>query len=246
VAAAVWLVLAQALGFATGGYLAGRLRSPAYDGVPGETLFRDAAEGFVVWSIGAVTMASTVVVTTWFAASTAAQTVNNTTSAAMARNAPEGAPAAGAGTATDYYVDLLLRPDPTALAGQRAPRSNNATVGTATPPSAPNNEVRAEAERVLLHGLTQGKLDDNDRTYLAQLVSARAGLPPDQAQSRVSEVEAKAREAIKEAADQAAKTGAYVSFWTFMSLLFGGAAATLAAVLGGQLRDAEGRPVAAG
>jgi hypothetical protein len=32
-AAAVWLVLTQTLGFATGGYLAGRLRSPAFDGV---------------------------------------------------------------------------------------------------------------------------------------------------------------------------------------------------------------------
>ena len=29
VAAAVWLVMAQTMGFATGGYLAGRLRSPA-------------------------------------------------------------------------------------------------------------------------------------------------------------------------------------------------------------------------
>jgi hypothetical protein len=56
VAAAVWLVMAQAIGFATGGYLAGRLRSPAYDGVIGERTFRDAAEGFMVWAIGVVAM----------------------------------------------------------------------------------------------------------------------------------------------------------------------------------------------
>jgi hypothetical protein len=55
-AAAVWLVLAQALGFATGGYLAGRLRSPAFDGVVGERTFRDAAQGFMVWAIGVVAM----------------------------------------------------------------------------------------------------------------------------------------------------------------------------------------------
>jgi hypothetical protein len=55
-AAAVWLVMAQAIGFATGGYLAGRLRSPAYDGVIGERTFRDAAEGFMVWAIGVVAM----------------------------------------------------------------------------------------------------------------------------------------------------------------------------------------------
>src|SRR5262245_28146047 len=58
VMAAVWLVMAQAMGFATGGYLAGRLRSPAYDGVMGETAFRDAAQGFIVWALGAVTLAA--------------------------------------------------------------------------------------------------------------------------------------------------------------------------------------------
>src|SRR6266850_7842628 len=58
VAAAVWLVMAQTMGFATGGYLAGRLRSPAYDGVVGETTFRDAAQGFIVWAIGVVAMAA--------------------------------------------------------------------------------------------------------------------------------------------------------------------------------------------
>src|SRR5205807_5152049 len=48
IAAAVWLVMAQTMGFATGGYLAARLRSPAYDGVRGETTFRDAARGLAM------------------------------------------------------------------------------------------------------------------------------------------------------------------------------------------------------
>src|SRR5215471_1821578 len=54
--ATVWLLMAETLGFATGGYLAGRLRSPAYDGVVGETTFRDAAEGLLVWALGVVAM----------------------------------------------------------------------------------------------------------------------------------------------------------------------------------------------
>jgi hypothetical protein len=106
-----------------------------------------------------------------------------------------------------------------------------------------NAETRAEATRVLVRSIAQGKLDDSDRAYLAQVVSARTGLPPDEAQRRVTEVEGKARAAAKEAADKTAKAGAYFSFWTFMSLLFGGVAATLAGMLGGQLRDAEGRLV---
>jgi hypothetical protein len=55
----------------------------------------------------------------------------------------------------------------------------------------------------------------------------------------VAAVESKAREDIKEATDKAATAGAYFAFWTFMSLLFGGVAATLAGLLGGQLRDAD-------
>ena len=91
--------------------------------------------------------------------------------------------------------------------------------------------------RILARSVAQARIDDSDRTYLAQVVSARTGLSQDEAQRRVSEVEAKARDA----ADKVAKAGAYLSFWTFMALLFGGTAATLAGILGGSLRDAEGR-----
>src|SRR5438552_5397571 len=102
-AAAVWLVLAQTLGFATGGYLAGRLRSPAHDGIVGETVFRDAAEGFVVWAIGAVIMALIVVLTGYFAASATAQAASGmASSAAAARSDPTSA---STPSATDYYVD---------------------------------------------------------------------------------------------------------------------------------------------
>jgi len=242
VIAAVWLVMAQALGFATGGYLAGRLRSPAYDGVIGETTFRDAAQGFMVWALGAVIMGAALVGLGYFAASTTARVAQGAATAVAARGEPANASAA----ATDYFVDLLFRPGPASATNNatsaNAPQPSD-TVGTAAAGAQPalRAETRAEATRVLLRSIAQGKLDDSDRAYLAQVVSARTGLPPDEAQRRVTEVEGKAREAAKETADKAAKAGAYFSFWTFMSLLFGGAAATLAGMLGGQLRDAEGR-----
>jgi hypothetical protein len=50
----------------------------------------------------------------------------------------------------------------------------------------------------LLHGISQGGLDENDRTYLAQVVSARTGLPPDQADRRVALVETQSRDAIRQ------------------------------------------------
>ena len=235
IAAAVWLVLAQTLGFATGGYLAGRLRSSALDELADETLFRDAAQGFVVWAIGTVIMTAGVILASYLAASATSQAVGNAaSSAAMMRSGSDGG--ATTGSMTDYFVDLVLRPDPATAAGRRS----DTTVGAAAQSPAPSNEVRAEVTRILVRGIAQAKLDDNDRTYLAQVVSARTGLPADQAENRVAEVENKAREAVKETADKARKAGAFFSFWTFMSLLFGGAAATLAGIAGGQLRDGDG------
>jgi hypothetical protein len=243
VAAAVWLVMAQSLGFATGGYLAGRLRSPAYDGVIGETTFRDAAQGLAVWAIGVVTMAAIAGLLGLFAVGATVQVA-----ASAAGGASRNETTTASTTApTEYFVDLMFRPRPAgAAAGGQPPgatSSDAATVGAAPSGIQPtlSTETRAEVTRILARSVVQAKLDDNDRAYLARVVSARTGLPPDEAERRVTETEGKAREAVKETADKAAKAGAYFSFWTFMSMLFGGVAATLAGMLGGQLRDAEGR-----
>ena len=229
IAAAVWLLMAETMGFATGGYLAGRLRSPAYDGVIGETTFRDAAQGLLVWAIGVVAMASLAGLLGLFAAGA---TAHVTAGAAASMGA---APTTGA---TDYFVDLLFRPTPsTATAAGQRPASDTVGIAPAGAQPALSNEARAEITRILARSVSQARIDDSDRAYLAQVVAARTGLSPDEAQRRVTEVEAKARDA----ADTAAKAAAYVSFWTFMALLFGGAAATLGGILGGQLRDAETR-----
>jgi hypothetical protein len=241
VAAAVWLVMAQTMGFATGGYLAGRLRSPAHDGIVGETTFRDAAQGLVVWAIGTVVMATLAVATGYVALHATTQTAG---AAAVATARSDGPTSASA--AVDYFVDLMFRPNPGAP--NATAQGGTDTVGAAAAGAQPalNAETRAEASRILVRGVSRGALDDNDRAYLAQVVAARTGLAPDEAQRRVATVESKARDLVKEAADKTAKAGAYFSFWTFMSLLFGGAAATLAGMLGGQLRDAEGRLAQAG
>jgi hypothetical protein len=240
VAAAVWLVMAQTMGFATGGYLAGRLRSPAHDGIVGETTFRDAAQGLVVWAIGTVVMAMLVVGTGYVALHATTQTAGAVAIATARSDGPTSTSAA-----VDYFVDLMFRPNPGAP--NATAQGGTDTVGAAAGAQpALNAETRAEASRILVRGVSRGGLDDNDRAYLAQVVAARTGLAPDEAQRRVATVESKARDAVKEAADKTAKAGAYFSFWTFMSLLFGGAAAALAGMLGGQLRDAEGRLAQAG
>jgi hypothetical protein len=247
VAAAVWLVLAQALGFATGGYLAGRLRRPAFDGVLGERTFRDAAQGFMVWAIGVVAMLAVAGLVGLHAVGATAQVASGLLSG-FAGNAP-GQPAVAATAATtaaaptfEYFVDAMFRPAPTgSVARGGEPSTAPATVGAGTAQTGLSPETRAEVNRILARNVAHGRLDDTDRSYLAQLVSARTGLSPDEAQRRVTETEGKARDSAKDVADKATKTGAYLSFWTFLSLLFGAVAATLAGMLGGQLRDAEGR-----
>jgi hypothetical protein len=233
VAAAVWLVMAQAIGFAAGGYLAGRLRSPAFDGAIGERTFRDAAEGFMVWAIGVIALITIAGLVGLYAMGTAAQVAAGLATGFGAEPANATSVTAEA-SPIDYFVDAMFRPAP----GTAAADGGTATVGSAA--GARSNltpEARAEVSRILVRSVSQGRLDDDDRAYLTQLVSARTGLPPDEAQRRVTEIEAKA----KDVADKTAKSGAYVAFWTFMSLLFGAVAATLAGMLGGQLRDAEAR-----
>ena len=230
--AAVWLVMAQSLGFAAGGYLAARLRGRPLAGPAGETAFRDAAQGLVVWAVGVVAMVAVAAAVTLFAAGAAVRASAGSASAS----------GASAGNPIDYFVDLLVRP-------QSSPAETAGAVGPGAVPAgnpAPlNPELRAELTRILVRATAQARLDDSDRTYLANVVSARAGIPRAAAEQRVTEVETKARQTTKEIAEKSAKAGAMLSFWTFMSLLFGAAAATLAGVLGGQLRDAEGRAAGA-
>jgi len=220
---AVWLVFAQAIGFATGGYVAGRLRREPLPLHDGETKFRDGANGLVVWAIG-------VVVSALMLASAAGNI-----SAAAATSVTAGATAATATAAgqqlrpIDYFADTLLRTT-----------AQNASTASGSSPSnsAANDEAaRAQIDRILVTSIGPSGISNDDRTYLAQIVSARTGLSPDDAQKRVDDVVSRAKAALTQAAETARKAAAYLSFWTFMSLLFGAVCATLGGILGGDLRD---------
>jgi hypothetical protein len=64
---AIWLIFAETVAFTAGGYLAGRLR--IRDHIPGpETVFRDAAHGFMVWVVGVGLMALVIAIASAFAA----------------------------------------------------------------------------------------------------------------------------------------------------------------------------------
>ncbi len=129
--------------------------------------------------------------------------------------------AQGAGTVSGYYVDSLFR----------GGHSSN-TAPDASP----------EVTRILVMGVQNGSVSDDDKTYLSQLVTERTGISQDDARKRVDSVITQVQSAeqkAKVAADQARKATAALSFYTFFSMLIGAFIASAAAALGGRSRTAE-------
>jgi hypothetical protein len=138
-------------------------------------------------------------------------------------------PAGGAGASvadpTAYYVDMLFRPAPGTV-----PAAGAAVTG----------DVRAEVGRILVKDVAADQFPADDRTYLTDLVAARTGLPRDMAQMRVDQVIAALQDAkatAKDTADKARKAAATAALGLVLALLIGAFVASVAAVLGGQLRD---------
>lgn len=245
---AVWLVFAQAVGFATGGYVAGRIRRSPAPLHTDEVKFRDGANGLVVWAIG--------VVITFFVLVTVVGKIGSVTGSAAAGIGSTAVGLAGATSqspSVDYFSDTLLRPN-AQNAGQNAGNGANAgaTGGAAAATPTSGNEAngaaagqangsagrqQAQVNRILITSLSPNGLSNDDRTYLAQLVAAQTGVSQDEAQRRVDAVTTQMKQDATQAAETARKAAAYVSFWTFMSLLFGAVCAALGGVLGGELRD---------
>jgi hypothetical protein len=136
VAAAVWLVMAQAIGFAAGGYLAGRLRSPLFDGAVGERTFRDAAQGFMVWAIGVFVTVSIAGLIGLYGAGTTAQVAAGLAAGFATNPASESTGRASTAPAVDYFVDAMFRPAPGNAVANGQQRSAGETVGSAAPPPA--------------------------------------------------------------------------------------------------------------
>ncbi len=121
-----------------------------------------------------------------------------------------------AGSVTDpnsYFTDELFRSD-----------STHPKVDAA---------VTAEAGRILAHSLFAAEATPGDTAYLTQLVAARTGLTPTEANNRVNQVIADARQT----ADAARQVAARLLLWTFLSLLIGAFTASYAATIGGRIRD---------
>jgi hypothetical protein len=231
----IWIIVVQWLGSALGGYITGRLRTRWVNVHTHEVFFRDTAHGFVTWAVATVVMLA--IFTS--IASVAGHAGTNITAHALSgyvkgNEAGIGSKAQGLDVnPMSYYSDMLFR------GGQ--PTASVPTQGaTSTPAVNPNEDVRAEANRILFRGLKDNGVSDEDKAYLTQLVSIHTGLSDTDARKRVDSVieQESADEAhVKEVADNARKTASVLSICIALSLMLGAFVASVAAALGGNARD---------
>ena len=213
-AAAAWLIIMQWLSSALGGYLAGRLRCKWAGIHDHEVFFRDTAHGFLAWALAAF-------ISVGVAASVAAHVtkmnpVNIQASAGENRMHKDNASDPFA-----YYVDSLFRAD--------HPLTD-----------ANIQNMRDESEHILMAGAAHGGVPEEDRLYLAQMVSTATGIAPSDAEKRVSDVldREKADQAkLRQLADDARKAASAFAIYTALSMFIGAFISCVAAAVGGMFRD---------
>jgi hypothetical protein len=81
--------------------------------------------------------------------------------------------------------------------------------------------------------LRSSDADGADEAYLAKLIATKTGVSQTDAEKRVSQVVAEARQAE----DDARSTVARLLLWIFLALLIGAFSASFSATLGGRQRD---------
>jgi hypothetical protein len=240
VIAALFAAIVQVGSFAAGGYLAGRMRSPWLSGVESERHFRDGSYGFAVWALGLLIGASIAVSGATGALKTAVQSTAlaaGATAAGAASAAPGMMNQAATGP-SDYAIDLLMRPAPTAASSPADAATRPDMAGRMDP----ERDLRAPLTRIFVSSLQNGSLAANDRTYLAQVVARQTGMSPADAEARVDQAYAEAKNAeakARAAADKARRLGMIAAFLAAATLAVGCAAACVSASAGGRARDEQ-------
>jgi hypothetical protein len=232
VTTAIWLILTQWISAGLGGYIAGRLRTRWIGTHAHEVFFRDTAHGLVTWAVSTVLVATVVTSSIFSGVGAAGHAVSDAASAG-ARGAM-----ASAGNSTSpvwaYSEDKLFRSSgsmtsPSAAAGPAAAAG-----------SAPAADPRMETAHIVANALATGSVPDADRAYLVDQVAARTGVSQADAQARVDSFIATVMQAqakITADADAARKAASQASIYLALSMLIGAFIASVAAALGGRLRD---------
>jgi hypothetical protein len=209
VTGAIWIILTQWISAALGGYIAGRLRSRWIGTHTHEVFFRDTAHGLITWAVATVLVAAVL----------SSSVISGVGAAGHAAAESAAGPAS---PVSAYGIDKLFR--------------STGSAGAGTPVTDP----RTETGHIIANALVNGGVPDADRVYLADQVAARTGISQADAQARVDAFIAsvmQAQQKLKAEADAARKAAAKTSIFLALSMLVGAFIASVAAALGGRLRD---------
>jgi hypothetical protein len=218
--AGIYMAVTAVMASALGGYITGRLRARWLRAPLDEIYFRDTAHGVLAWAFATV-----------MGAALLASAATIVAGGAAAGAGPSAAIASASGTTPNDiaapFLDRLFRPDYAALTGDTGQRAAGVFAG--------GRDLAAdrEAARRLLLGVRHRELAADDRQYLVQMVAARTGLAPADAERRVTTIETEIRGAL----DTARRVAMQLSFWLVAALFLGAFAAGFAATEGGAARD---------
>lgn len=223
----VWLLVANLVGLFVGGYVAARLS--------GSSDRTDSGlHGIAVWAVGyllAVVLLGNVIGGT---ASTAFR----------GAGAAIGGAAQGVGQAAQAAAGPLAQAASSATQGldprQLIERAQTALRGGGGDPAQMTGDQRtAEIGQLLTRRVTDGDLPRGDRERLTALIAAEYGISPEDAQTRLRQVEeqvTRTRQEVERRATEAAKTAkaaaATAAYWAFGAMLLGALAALIGARAG--------------
>lgn len=219
IAGGIWLLVANLIGLGVGGYVAARLSgtSDDTDGI---------LHGLSVWAIGfmlsAVLLGNVIAGT----ASTAFGGISSVISGA----------AQGAGNAASSVAQNVTGAiNPEAMVDRL-----RTALQTGGDPAAMTSEQRqTEIGQIVTTRVSNGEFTGGSRERLAQLIAAEYGIPPQEATTRVNQLETqatqaaqRAEETARQAAETAANAAATTAYWIFAAMLLGAVAAVLGARMG--------------
>jgi len=199
----LFFIVMAMISSALGGYLAGRLRGKWTGLHTTDVGFRDTAHGFLAWAVASVIGAVLLATPATFLVGGALS------------GATQGAANSAQTSPMNGYADMLLRSDN---------RPDQQSLG----------DKRGEVVRLLTTSFRdRNEVNPADREYLVKVVSTRTGLSQPDAEKRVNDVIAQARDGL----EKARKAAMHTAIWLTLSLFIGAFCAALAAWEGGGTRD---------
>ena len=199
----LYLVLVALASYGFGAYIAARLRVPSAN-TSDISEFRNGVDGLLVWALATL--------------------LTGLIALAVAQAAPRLATPSGSSAQTPVVGENIIAYDLDRLfRSERRPQGVAENI----------NYPRAEAGRILLTASSHRGMQAEDRSYLVRLVATVTGLAPPDAERRVDQVIAQAKDNIS----RARRTGVILGFMVGAAALLGAAAAWYIASTTGRYRD---------